>query len=196
MLVVLRMIVLWSGDLLRSRTILLECERTWNQTWGLIVGSKVSSMVGSMNNLGTHLFALDGRTKLKARTFVCRRILECNLILIHRVCGDLSATKSGGGNALLHFWKLKMLKICGVSWVARTTNTGRGRAVFGIETSASIISLPFTNHSARVGCRYRQYFIFGKACVRGKEKDNYLDLISIKADLCSTPIYATGDGRS
>ena len=50
-------------------------------------------MVGSMNNLGTHLFALDDRSKLKARTFVCRTILECNLILIHHVCGDLATTK-------------------------------------------------------------------------------------------------------
>ena len=61
------------------------CERTWNQSWGSIVGSKVSLMVGSMNNLGTHLFALDDRTKLKAHTFVCRTILESNLISIHRV---------------------------------------------------------------------------------------------------------------
>ena len=37
----LRMIVLWFGDLLRRWTMLLECERTWNQTLGSIVGSKV-----------------------------------------------------------------------------------------------------------------------------------------------------------
>jgi hypothetical protein len=32
-----------------------------------------------------------------------------------------------------------------------------------------------------------------KLAAEGKKKDYYLDLISIKADLCSTPMYATGD---
>jgi hypothetical protein len=51
-------------------------EGMWNQTWRSIMGSNVGTMVGSMNNLGTHLSALENRTKLKAHTFEWGRFVR------------------------------------------------------------------------------------------------------------------------
>ena len=58
----------------------------WNQTWRSIVESNKGTMVVSMNKLGTHLFALNDRTKLKADTFECRTIWHQGRFDIVHVC--------------------------------------------------------------------------------------------------------------